>query len=283
MIAAIYARKSTDQHGVSDEEKSVTREIEHGKAYAAKKGWLVADEHIYLDDGISGAEFVKRPGLARLMNALTPRPPFEVLIMMEESRLGREQIETAYVLKCITDAGVGVFFYANDQERRLDSALDKVMLSLTNFAAGMEREKASRRTHEAMVRKAKTDHVLGGKVFGYDNVDVLDELGPDGQPIRKCAQRQINPTGATIVRRIFEQYASGVGLTRLAKQLNPEQVLAPCAGRRGWAPRAIREMLHRELYRGTVVWNRTQATQRGGTKRQRRRAELNGSESRCPS
>src|SRR5215472_11082595 len=41
MIAAIYARKSTDQNGVGDEDKSVTRQIEHTKAYAEKKGWTV--------------------------------------------------------------------------------------------------------------------------------------------------------------------------------------------------------------------------------------------------
>ena len=34
MIAAIYARKSTAETGMNDEEKSVTRQIEHGKAYA---------------------------------------------------------------------------------------------------------------------------------------------------------------------------------------------------------------------------------------------------------
>ena len=81
MLAAIYARKSTEQHGGSDEEKSVTRQIEHGKTYAAKKGWTVLDEHISVDDGISGAEFVKQPGLARLLNVLTPRPPFHALNM----------------------------------------------------------------------------------------------------------------------------------------------------------------------------------------------------------
>ena len=53
MIVAIYARKSTDQN-VSDEEKSVTRQIQHARAYAAKKGWTVADAHVYSDDGISG-------------------------------------------------------------------------------------------------------------------------------------------------------------------------------------------------------------------------------------
>ena len=81
MIAAIYARKSTDQNGVSDEEKSVTRQVEHAKAYALRKGWTVAEEHVYVDDGISGAEFVKRPGFLRLMNALKPRGGFQALIM----------------------------------------------------------------------------------------------------------------------------------------------------------------------------------------------------------
>ena len=76
MIAAIYARKSTEQNGVSDEEKSITRQVEHAKAYAAKKSWVVAEEHVYVDDGISGAEFVKRPGFLRLMNALKPKHAF---------------------------------------------------------------------------------------------------------------------------------------------------------------------------------------------------------------
>ena len=37
MIAAIYARKSTDQNGVGEEEKSVARQIEHAKAYAPRR------------------------------------------------------------------------------------------------------------------------------------------------------------------------------------------------------------------------------------------------------
>jgi site-specific DNA recombinase len=131
MIAAIYARKSTEQNGVSDEEKSVTRQIEHGKAYATKKGWTVPDELIFVDDGISGAEFVKRPGLIRLTNAIKPKPSFQFLIMSEESRLGRESIETSYILKQIIDARVRVFFYLEDRERTLwisDALLDQLCL-----------------------------------------------------------------------------------------------------------------------------------------------------------
>src|SRR5439155_23268881 len=130
----------------------------------------------------------QRPGLARLLNALRPRPGFDALVMSEESRLGREQIETAYTLKLITDAGVRVFFYLEDRERTLDNAMDKVMLSLTNFASEMEREKARERTYDAMLRKAKALHVTGGKVCGYNNIEVL---GTDGS--RQRVTRQANP------------------------------------------------------------------------------------------
>jgi DNA invertase Pin-like site-specific DNA recombinase len=76
MIAAIYARKSTEQLGVADEQRSVARQIEHARLDAVRKGWTVTDEYVFVDDGISGAEFATRPGFVRLMNALKPRPPF---------------------------------------------------------------------------------------------------------------------------------------------------------------------------------------------------------------
>ena len=61
MIAAVYARKSTEQAGVADEQKSVTRQIDHARAYAVRKGWTVDDGFVFIDDGISGAEFTNRP------------------------------------------------------------------------------------------------------------------------------------------------------------------------------------------------------------------------------
>src|SRR4051794_36467875 len=119
MIAAIYARKSTEQNGVADEQKSVSRQIDHAREYAKRKGWTVDDEHVYVDDGISGAEFSTRPGFVRLMNALKPKAAFQFLIMSEESRLGRESIEVGYAIKQLVSAGVRVFFYMDDRERTL--------------------------------------------------------------------------------------------------------------------------------------------------------------------
>jgi len=270
LLAAIYARKSTDQTGVSEDARSVTRQVEHARHYAAQHGWLVLDEAIYIDDGVSGAEFVKRPGFLRLMNALRPRPPFHVLIMSEESRLGREAIETSYALKQILDAGVRVFFYQEDRERTLDSATDKVLLAVTTYASELERERAQQRTYDAMRRKFEAGHVTGGQCYGYDNVEVTAP-GPDGRPIRQHVTRRINPAQATVIRRLFKLCADGWGFTRIAKQLNADHEPPPRPGGKGWAPTAIREMLYRNDYRGLVSWNRTQKVHKGGTKTQRRR------------
>lgn len=266
MIAAIYSRKSTDQN-VPDEEKSVTRQLERARAYAARKGWTVAEGHVYSDDGISGAEFQKRPGFLRLMNALRPRAPFQVLIMAEESRLGRESIEVAYALKQLAQAGVRAFFYLEDRERTIDSPTEKLLMSVAAFADEQERERARQRTYDALERKARALHVTGGRVYGYDNVEVR---APDGR--RLHVVRQVNPEQAAVVRRIFTLCAEGQGFTRIAKALNEDGVTPPRMAS-GWAPTAVREILLRPLYRGEVVWNRQRKRDRWGLKRYLARPE----------
>lgn len=266
MIAAIYARKSTEQPGVADEQKSVARQVDNARAYAHRKGWIVDQAHVYIDDGISGAEFAARPAFLRLMNTLKPRPPFTVLVMSEESRLGREAIETAYALKQLVTAGVRVFFYLEDRERTLDSPTDKIMLSLTAFADELEREKARQRTYDAMVRKARAGHVTGGITFGYDNVPICSA---DGR--RSHVERRIKDREAAVVRQIFQLCAEGVGQTRIAKTLNAEHAPAPRAqqGRpTSWAPTSVHEVLYRELYRGVIVWNRSRKRNQWGEQAQ---------------
>ena len=271
MIAAIYARKSTEQSGVADEAKSVTRQIDHARVYAVRKGWTADEAHVYVDDGISGAEFAKRPGFLRLMNALKPRPLFQVLVMSEESRLGRESIKTAYALKQLIAAGVRVFFYLEDRERTLDSPTDKIMMSLTAFADEMERARASQRVTDAMERKARAGHVTGGRVFGYDNVEIV---GPDGR--RSHVERRINETEAAIVRQVFRLSAEGHGMKAITKRLNAEGAPSPRAqqGRsQTWAPSSVREVLHRPLYRGEIIWNASRKRDQWGQHRQTARPE----------
>ena len=160
--------------------------------------------------------------------------------MSEESRLGRERVETEWNLKQIVDAGVRAFYYLADREALLDDATNSMLEAFSLYASPMEREKARQRTHDPMVRKARAGFVTGNRVYAYTNIEVL---GPDGR--RAHVARQVNADEAAVIRRIFELCASGLGLTRIAKTLNAERVLPPRNQRTGWVPTAIREILHR--------------------------------------
>jgi DNA invertase Pin-like site-specific DNA recombinase len=157
MIAAIYARRSVEQNAVSDEAKSVARQVEHARQYAVRRGWAVDDTHVYIDDGVSGAEFIHRQGYVRLMNVLGRRAPFDVLIMSDLDRLGRETVQTPYAIQQLLDGGVRLFTYLDDREVTMGSATDTFLVQVQSFVASVEREKARQRTFDAMQRKARAD------------------------------------------------------------------------------------------------------------------------------
>jgi site-specific DNA recombinase len=187
------------------------------------------------------------------MAALKPRPSFQVLIMSEESRLGRETIETAFLRKQLVQAGVRVFFYLTETERTLDSPMDKVMLSLAAFADELEREKARQRTTDSLMQKARAGHVTGGVVFGYDNLTIVADSGK-----KSHVERRINEPQARIIREIFDRYASGWGYARIAKALNTAHAPSPRPTEdrpAGWSPSSVRSILRRDLYRGVLLWN----------------------------
>jgi site-specific DNA recombinase len=254
MIAATYSRKSTSQEkGSSGDSLSIERQRELARAFAASRGWKVVAD--FADDAISGADFLNRDGLARMLAAAqqTPRP-FDVLVCMDESRIGRDQYRTGYVLQQLHDAGVAVWFYQEQRQAKLDDATGKFLESVRGFASEMERERAKARTREALRKNAQDGHVPSGRVFGYRNVR-------DGAH----AKRVIHEPEAHVVRRIFDLIAQGWGLHRIVRILNNEAVPAP--NRNGWAATSIRAMLNRPIYRGRVVYGQTRRVDRGGRQR----------------
>ena len=98
MNAAIYARKSTEQKGVADDAKSVTRQIAHAKAFALTKGWKT-DDRMCLRTTASVGRSSTGVGLASpVWPRLKPKPPFRVPIVSEQKTIGREMSETAYLI-----------------------------------------------------------------------------------------------------------------------------------------------------------------------------------------
>src|SRR5687768_6443990 len=115
--AAIYARRSKEQDDAEDETKSVNRQVENGRVFANAKGWSVLEEHIYIDDGISGASSPSRlKDKARMLAAITisKKPPFDVLICQAADRFSRRDGDESFgELKDISKAGVEVWFYSD--------------------------------------------------------------------------------------------------------------------------------------------------------------------------
>lgn len=276
--AAIYARKSTDDSDRDAADKSVTRQVEHAKAYAASKGWAARDEHVYVDDGVSGAEFENRPGFARLIADLPKRrkPPFDVLVMSEASRLGRDMQRNGYYLAHIRDAGVRILYYLDDSEERLDTPEQMLMSNVKSYAAEVERIKAGQRSRDALARKAGHGYNAGGVVYGYDNVPVY----VDGGETKSHTDYRINEGEADVVRRMFRAYAAGHGHVAIAKAMNADPAYRelsrrffdgarPASPRKGtgsWAPSSVYAMLRNERYTGVVSFGAYRKVYRHGTR-----------------
>ena len=265
MRAAIYARRSTEEHQIA----SLDVQLEEAQRYIAAKGWILRPEHIFIDDAKSRAEFKKRPGLLSMLNAAESRA-FDVVVARDESRIGGDTYRTGIVIQDLLDHGARLFYYFTDEEVRLDGAVDKFLVAARAFASELEREKTSQRTHEHLMTKARRGLNVGGRVYGYDNVEIME-----GER-RVRVEYRVNPEQAAIVREIFERYARGDGLKAIVKELNRRRIPPPTAGRRGtgsWSPSAVWSMLRRDRYRGILVWGQMEKTYRQGTKVRVPRAE----------
>lgn len=253
--AALYVRMSTDHQDDSPEVQ-----IARGKALASERGWDVV--HIYQDDARSRAEFVKRPGLSRLLADAGKR--FDALIMRDDDRLGGDIYRTGLALMSLVEAGVRVWYYASKTQVSFADPTSKLMQAVKGYASEIERVKTSERTRESHAHKAQLGYVTGGVVYGYSNVEVLRSDGS-----RDHVERVIDPDQAAIVVRICNLYTRGDGIRAIAHALNDQGIASPRAGRVGtgsWSPSCVREILRRPLYRGIVVWGQTRKGYRGGTK-----------------
>jgi site-specific DNA recombinase len=198
------------------------------------------------------------------------RRDIDVIVTRDETRLGGDMVRVSLLLQDMQDAGVKVFYYYTGVQVLLDGAIAKFMVTARNFAAELEREKIAQRTHEHLLVKARKGLNVGGRVYGYDNVEVMD-----GER-RKHVEYALNPEQSAIVVEIFTRYGRGEGLRTIAKTLNARGVPSARAGKRGtgsWAPSALFSLLRRPRYIGILEWNHFEKTYKRGTKVRVKREE----------
>ncbi len=250
MVAGCYARKSTDEGDKAADAKSVARQVQRAKEYAAKKVWRFDDDLVFTDDGISGAEFRTRAGLNRLLETVKGPHKLNALIVSEQSRLGRDTIRTLALIQALTDADVRIFSYLEDKEISVDDEMAEVEQFMKSWAGASERRKASQRVRDKMRQLAEQGRSTGGRLYGY---------------VTKGGQRVVKPSEAEVVRKIFKRRAEGAGYFKIARELERDEVASP-RGARSWSPTQVGSILSNATYAGVSVWGRTRQVRRRGTR-----------------
>ena len=105
MKVAIYARVSTLRQQQS---QTIDQQLDRLRVHIAAQGWELAEEHIFRDDGYSGAKLT-RPGLEHLREQAA-QGGFERVLITAPDRLARNYVHQVLLLEELTAQGCQVEF-----------------------------------------------------------------------------------------------------------------------------------------------------------------------------
>lgn len=239
---ALYARYSSD----NQREASIEDQLRICREQAKREKWKIVGT--YKDAGISGASMILRPGIQALLQD-AQAGQFDIVLAEALDRISRDQADVATFYKHLKFAGVPIVTLSEGEISELHVGLKGTMnaLFLKDLAA---------KTHRGIRGRVEEGKSGGGLCYGYN---VIKQLDARGDPIR--GDREINEAEANVVRRIFREFAAGVGPRTIARTLNEEGVPGP-AGKL-WSDTTIRGhvkrgtgLVNNELYIGRLIWNR---------------------------
>jgi len=248
---AIYARVSTDKQN----KDSPADQIRACRAYAKREGWVVVEDHVVTEKGISGASRHNRPGLLRLMERIAE---WDVLLCFDFSRLGRSAEDLGWIRNRLKLAKRTAY----DVSTRLE--IFNVGAKVMGVMAEEYLEKLRVETKRGVQGRVERGFHGGGKPYGYRTVaQPSGKLDPHGRPEAAGYRLVIDPKEARVVRRIFRLYLAGDGLKSIAYTLNADKVPSPRPRAmrlkaKGWAFTAIQSMLRNPIYKGEYIWNKSE-------------------------
>jgi DNA invertase Pin-like site-specific DNA recombinase len=176
MIAAIYARVSTTNHG-----QDVTLQTRELRQFAEARGWEIAGE--YVDAGVSGTKD-SRPELNRLI-ADAHKRRFDVVCVWRFDRFARS---VSHLLRALeTFKALGIDFVSFSEQMDTSTPAGKMVFTVLGAVAELERSLIVERVR-AGLRNARAK----GKTLGRPRVAVdasrITALRASGQPWRAIAK-----------------------------------------------------------------------------------------------
>jgi site-specific DNA recombinase len=262
---ASWGRVSTEDR--QDPESSRAWQYARAKALIEPHGGVIVAEFFDIDKSRSIPP-QRRPEAAKLLAALAnPNRGFDAVVVGEPQRaFYGNQFGNTFPLF----AHYRVPLWVPEVGGPIDpdnEAHDLIMSVFGGVSKG-ERNRIRVRVRTAMATQAQIEgRYLGGRPpYGYRLIDVGPHPNPakaaDGKRLRALA---IDEPTAAVVRRIFAEFLSGVGLYAIAEHLTRDGIPCPSAHDPGrnkhrcgiaWSKYAIRAILTNPRYTGRQVWNR---------------------------
>lgn len=232
--AAAYIRVSTDDQT----EYSPSSQLEKIREYAKRNDYILPDEYIFIDEGISGRT-TKRPAFNQMIGIAKTKPkPFDAILLWKFSRFARNR-EDSIVYKSMLRKQCGIDVISISE----NIGDDKMSVIMEAMIEAMDEYYSINLGEE--VRRGMSEKVQRGEPvtipsFGYDieNGNYI----PDKET-------------APVVQKIFADFLDGRGLVTIARELNENGYRT----RRGnkFENRTVKYILQNPVYIGKIRWTPT--------------------------
>ena len=249
MRAAIYARYSSENQS----EKSIDDQIRVCRNYCKEHEITINEEHIYVDEAISGS-LVNRPGLQALERAAENKE-FEAVVVDDLSRLSRSNHQMlTLVLKF------------NYYQVKLISVSDGIVTDDENSKLGIQMrglinelylDDLRKKTMRGLEGQKLRGFSAGENVYGYCTKPVGElRLNKRGQAKYEGKVHKVNPEETEIVKRIFNEFINGNSIHKIAVRLNEDKVPTKKGMHGGWNTSTVSRILKNEKYIGKWDWRK---------------------------
>src|SRR6516162_6323553 len=191
MRAAVYARVSTTRQAQA---QTIEQQLDRLRVAVAERGWVLDEQHVYRDDGYSGAS-LGRPGLDRLRDHAAAAD-LDVVLVTAPDRLARNYVHQVLLIEELAGHGCQVEFL--DRPMSQDPH-DQLLLQIRGAVAEYERTLIAERMRRGRLAKLRAGTLLPWTrpPFGYR----LDAERP-----RDPAGVQIDEAAGAVVQEIFARY-----------------------------------------------------------------------------
>lgn len=227
-MLAIYTRLSREDEASN----SINNQLREGEAFAKDNGFK--QFKIYNEgEGISGsAKLVDRPELLRLYDDIKKKEVTAVWSRSQERIARNQETWFTFTTQC-RDKNCKLFFANNEYD--LFNPNDNFMYTILSATNSFTNEVQSYKTKKALKDNAKEGKSRGIYPYGYKSNN---------------GYFAINETEAKVVESIYNWSLSGIGIDKIAKNLNEQKV--PTRRNKEWAGKTIQGIIKNPIYKGEI-------------------------------